>query len=116
MSAGDTGQLERFSAVTNAFLLAVDTDTVLNQGVIDFIIPSGSSNCKRIVAMTRKLIGKGVGFFVKASKLSANNEVWSADDALVMQYKQFEASIKQKTNYCHAEYYGIAKRIIQSSE
>jgi len=104
VSAGDTGQLERLSAVTNAFLLAVDTDTVLNQDVIDFIIPSGSSNCKRIVAMTRNLNGKGMGFFVKASKLSANNEVWSADEALVMQYKQFEASIKEKANYCHAEY------------
>jgi hypothetical protein len=108
ISASDTDALESLSTTTNAFMLAVDTDAVLTDDVIDFLLPNGGEdsdgNLKRIVGLSRNLNGKGLGFFVKASKLSANNEVWAGEDRLVKQYRGFEQTLQKKAKECGAEY------------
>ena len=64
--------------------------------------PDIAQNLKRVVAMSRNLNGKGINFAVKASKISANSEVWDMGNA--DKYKAFEKSIQDGAKACSAEY------------
>lgn len=90
---------------TDALIFAVDGDGVIDPAVVDFLLnPTLCKTIKRVVAMSRNLNGKGMGFFVKASKFSANPEVWAAESELIAQYKSFEEQIKLRSKLCGAEY------------
>eukprot|EP00550_Attheya_septentrionalis_P007197 CAMPEP_0198285382 /NCGR_PEP_ID=MMETSP1449-20131203/4691_1 /TAXON_ID=420275 /ORGANISM="Attheya septentrionalis, Strain CCMP2084" /LENGTH=360 /DNA_ID=CAMNT_0043982789 /DNA_START=15 /DNA_END=1097 /DNA_ORIENTATION=- len=81
---------------TSAILIVVDgTDgVIMDPSTIDFLISSES--LKRVVVMSRHLNGKDMGFFAKASKKTANPEVW--DGSCIDKYRSFEAMVQQKAN------------------
>jgi len=80
-----------------ALFFSVDSpDALMDDAVVKYALTEENTpKLKRVVAMSRNLNGSGMGFFVKASKLSANREVWSADPpSLVDQYRKFEEQVK----------------------
>lgn len=88
---------------TNAIIIAVDDDTTMDEMVLNYVLnPDTAKNVKRVVAMSRNLNGKDMGFFVKASKFSANAEVW--DGSKTKEYQEFENIIKRQTALLDAEY------------
>ena len=87
----------------DAIVIAVDDDSVMDNSVIEYILdPNKAKNLKRVVAMSRNLNGSGINFAVKASKISANGEVW--DMGTADSYRQFEKAIKDGAKACSAEY------------
>lgn len=91
---------------TNALIIAADDDQPVDESIINFLLDteklSDSNNLKRVVAMSRNLNGKGMGFFVKASKISANAEVW--DGSTADQYRSFEKKVQTSAAKCGADY------------
>jgi hypothetical protein len=88
---------------TDALMIAVDDDSTMDEEVIKYILnPDSSRNVKRVVAMSRNLNGSNMGFLVKASKLSANAEVW--DNSNCEDYKKFEDVIKRQSSAVGADY------------
>jgi hypothetical protein len=87
----------------DAIIIAVDDTSVMDESVIQYVLdPEKAKNLKRVVAMSRNLNGKGINFAVKASKISANSEVWdmgSGDD-----FKKFEKVIKECAKACSAQW------------
>eukprot|EP00978_Attheya_sp_CCMP212_P013385 scaffold33692_cov59-Attheya_sp.AAC.6 len=86
---------------TSAILIVVDgTDgDIMDPSTIDFLISSKS--LKRVVVMSRHLNGKDMGFFAKASKKTANPEVW--DGSCIDKYRSFEAMVQQKAENLGAD-------------
>ena len=78
----------------------MDDETVMDEAVLKFLLKP--ENAKRVVGMSRNLNGKDMGFFVKASKISANRQVW--DGSTSKQYKAFEESLKKCASAIGAEY------------
>lgn len=101
--ATDSDGIESNMMKTNALMIAVDDDSAMREDVLAYLLnPEFKSPLKRIVAMSRNLNGKGMGFLVKASKISANSEVW--DNSKASEYKQFEEAIKRMSADLGAEY------------
>ena len=91
--AADTDALEKAASEMNAMLIAVDDTSTLDVGVIDYLLNADlAKNCKRVVAMSRNLNGKNMGFLVKASKATANREVW--DNSNQKDFENFEKAVK----------------------
>lgn len=87
----------------DALIFAVDDSSVMDNSVIEYVLnPEKAKNLKRVVAMSRNLNGKGMNFAVKASRISANGEVWDMSSA--DQYKVFEKTIQDAAKACSAEY------------
>jgi len=82
------GKLEGLIIVTN------NPDEPMEESVIQYIVDKCPS-IRRIVLMSRNLNMKGMGFFVKASKIAANKEVWCPRDELVQKYKSLENLIQE---------------------
>jgi len=94
VSASDTEQLVSNLEDTEAIIIATDNpDEPMDNNVIQYIV-NNAPNLKRIVFMSRNLNSKNMGFFVKASKLSANSNVWHNDGKLVQQYEAMERLIQ----------------------
>ena len=96
---------------TNALIIAVDDDEPVADSVLNFLLDTeklsngrenSENNLKRVVAMSRNLNGKNMGFFVKASKISANSEVW--DGSTSTQYKAYEKNVQNLAAACGADY------------
>ena len=88
---------------TDALIFAVDADVPLESSVVEYMVTKDSTpNLKRVVAMSRNLNGKDLGFLVKASKVSANAEVW--DGSSSQQYKSFEATLQSSCKTCGSDY------------
>merc|ERR1719491_1416891 len=65
--ASDSERVEELLAQTDALLFATDdVDSVVDTNVIDYIFGKTSDKLKRVVAMSRNLNGKGMGFFATA--------------------------------------------------
>lgn len=87
----------------DAIVIAVDDDSAMDIDVINYVLdPEKAKNLKRVVAMSRNLNGSGMNFAVKASKISANSQVW--DNGNAESYKTFEKAIKDCAKACTAEY------------
>ena len=103
IAATDSERLGEKIEEADAFVIAVDDDSVMDTSVINYVLdPAKAKNLKRVVAMSRNLNGKGMNFAVKASKISANSQVWDMGSA--DQYKSFEQAIKDGAGKCSAEY------------
>ncbi len=103
IASTDTDLLGAKMETADAFIIAVDDDSVMDTSVINFVLdPENAKNVKRVVAMSRNLNGKGMNFAVKASKISANSQVWDMGSA--DEYKKFEKAIKDGATKCSAEY------------
>jgi len=103
ISGADTDLVDSRMRETDALLVAVDDDTTMSVPVLKYLIsPEVALKLKRVVAMSRNLNGEGMGFFVKASKVSANKGVWDCSTADA--YKAFEEVVKEQTAACDAEY------------
>eukprot|EP00559_Dactyliosolen_fragilissimus_P005598 CAMPEP_0184870426 /NCGR_PEP_ID=MMETSP0580-20130426/37403_1 /TAXON_ID=1118495 /ORGANISM="Dactyliosolen fragilissimus" /LENGTH=289 /DNA_ID=CAMNT_0027372475 /DNA_START=89 /DNA_END=958 /DNA_ORIENTATION=+ len=101
--SSDTESVQGRMADSSALLVAVDDDTTMDESVINYLLdPETAKNMKRVVCMSRNLNNQGMGFLVKASKMSANNEVWDGSNADV--YKNFEIAVKRQALACGAEY------------
>lgn len=88
---------------TDAMFITVDGDIPMNENTVEYVLnPENLPKLKRVVAMSRNLNGKDMGFFVKASKVSANREVW--DNSTGEQFKKFEGILKKQAKACNAEY------------
>jgi hypothetical protein len=88
---------------TNAIFIAVDDDSTMDEMVINYVLnPDTAKNVKRVVAMSRNLNGRDMGFLVKASKISANSEVW--DGSKTKEYQEFENIVKRQAALLDAEY------------
>lgn len=95
VEATDSDRVDACITETDAVIIAVDDDSTMNEGVINYILnPETAKNVKRVVAMSRNLNGQDMGFFVKASKISANSEVW--DNSKANDYKKFEDVVKKQ--------------------
>jgi len=81
---------------TDALILAVDSpDDVLSTELINFLINKETvGSLKRVVILSRNLNGKGMGFFVKAAKFSANSQIWGGDSEKIKMYQDYENSVK----------------------
>lgn len=90
----DTDRVETLIGQTDAYIIAVDDQSTMDEAVIKFIMNPETSKAKRISAMSRNLNGKDMGFLVKASKATANNEVW--DNSNAAEYKKFEDTVKKQ--------------------
>ena len=87
----------------DAIIFAVDDDSTMDSSVVDYVLdPERAKNLKRVVAMSRNLNGSGMNFAVKASKISANGEVW--DNGNADKFKVFEKAIQDGAKACSAEY------------
>lgn len=103
VEATDGDKLESLLESTDAYIFAVDDDTVMDEAVLNFLLnPENAKNVKRVVGMSRNLNGKDMGFFVKASKISANKQVW--DGSTSAQYKEFEECLKKCAGAIGADY------------
>uniref|UniRef100_A0A7S3QFY4 NAD(P)-binding domain-containing protein n=1 Tax=Chaetoceros debilis TaxID=122233 RepID=A0A7S3QFY4_9STRA len=103
VEATDGDKLESLMESTNAYIFAVDNDTVMDEAVLKFLLkPENAKNVKRVVGMSRNLNGKDMGFFVKASKISAKRQVW--DGSTSKEYKAFEECLKECASAIGAEY------------
>ena len=87
----------------DAIIVAVDDTSVMDTSVIKYILdPEKTKNLKRVVGMSRNLNGKGINFAVKASKISANGEVWDMGNA--DKFREFEKAIQEGAKACSADY------------
>ena len=99
----DAEVIEDRVASMKALIVAVDDQSVMDEGVINYLLDSNNAkNVERIVGLSRNLNGKGMGFFVTASKLSANSEVWDASNCA--EFTTYEQLLKQKADDLGAEY------------
>jgi len=97
VEATDTDLLATKLQESEAFLISSDED-IMNESVMTYILdPNIATKVKRVVAMSRNLNGKGMGFFVKASKFSANRQVWDNNETANQEYKKFEELVKKQT-------------------
>ena len=91
--AADTDALEKAASEMDAMLIAVDDTAVLDSGVVNYLLDANlAKQCKRVVAMSRNLNGKGMGFLATASKATANREVW--DNSNKKEFEAFENAVK----------------------
>ncbi len=103
IASTDTENLGLNIEKADAFIIAVDDDSVMDTSVINFVLdPNNAKQVQRVVAMSRNLNGKGMNFAVKASKISANSQVW--DMSTSDQYKAFEEAIRNGASKCNADY------------
>ena len=92
--AADTDALEKAASEMDAMLIAVDDTSVLDVGVVNYLLNADlAKKCKRVVAMSRNLNGKGMGFLATASKATANREVW--DNSNKGEFELFEKAVKE---------------------
>jgi len=103
--SSDTDALQSQLLKTSGVIIAVDTpELVMDSDVIKYLLdPETAPGIQRVVAMSRNLNGEGMGFFVKASKVSANSEVWSADGGTIAKYKTYEDDVKKACKALDAE-------------
>merc|ERR1740139_309240 len=103
VSGSDTDLIDNKMRETDALIVAVDDDTTMSVPVLKYLIsPEVAVKLKRVVGMSRNLNGEGMGFFVKASKVSANKGVW--DGSTADAYRTFEEVVKEQAAACDAEY------------
>lgn len=103
IEATDSDAIDGKVESSDAIIFAVDDDGTMDEMVINYILnPKKAQQVKRVVAMSRNLNGKDMGFFVKASKISANSEVW--DGSKIKEYQEFESIIKRQSMLLDAEY------------
>jgi len=103
VEATDSDRVASNIAETDAYIIAVDDDSTMDEAVINYILnPETSKKVKRVTAMSRNLNGADMGFFVKASKMSANAEVW--DNSKANDFKKFEDVIKRQTSAVGGDY------------
>jgi hypothetical protein len=103
VEATDSDRVGSNMAETDAYIIAVDDDSTMDEGVINYVLnPETSKNVKRVSVMSRNLNGANMGFFVKASKISANAEVW--DNSKANDFKKFEDVIKRQTSAVGGDY------------
>lgn len=100
----DSDRVDSRLAESDAFLIAVDDDSTMDESVLNYVLNPEVTKAKRVVAMSRNLNGKDMGFFVKASKISANREVWDNDKSKKAAYEGFEKVIQRQTKAIGAEY------------
>uniref|UniRef100_A0A7S4J6S8 NAD(P)-binding domain-containing protein n=1 Tax=Odontella aurita TaxID=265563 RepID=A0A7S4J6S8_9STRA len=101
-SSDSEGVISRIPSM-EALIVAVDDQTVMDEAVMDYVLNKElAGNVKRIVAMSRNLNGKDMGFIVKSAKAAANNEIW--DNGAANDYKAFEAVVERKAKELGAEY------------
>merc|ERR1719296_145031 len=92
--ATDTEKLLLNLQDTEGIIIATDNpDEPMDGNVVQYIVEN-APNLKRIILMSRNLNLKDNGFFVKASKVSANSNVWHADGNLVQRYQSMEKMIQ----------------------
>lgn len=103
IEVSDSDRVDSRLADTDAIIIAVDDDSTMDEAVIKYLLdPEKAKKMKRVVAMSRNLNGKDMGFFVKASKVSANREVW--DNSNKDAYVQFEDAVKKQAAAVNAEH------------
>lgn len=104
----DTQMVDSLMRETDALMVAVDNDTTMDDGVLKYLIsPEVALKLKRVVGMSRNLNGKDMGFLVKASKVSANSEVW--DLSTKDSYLRFEKILTEQVASCDGVEYTIAR-------
>jgi len=93
---------------TEALFMVVDGEGTLRPDSIEKIFEWGGESLKRVVGMSRNLANsEGYGFFAKAAKAGANNEVWLGPESnpdLISQYKDFEDVLKKNCEKNNIEY------------
>eukprot|EP00588_Corethron_pennatum_P013769 CAMPEP_0194271598 /NCGR_PEP_ID=MMETSP0169-20130528/5342_1 /TAXON_ID=218684 /ORGANISM="Corethron pennatum, Strain L29A3" /LENGTH=354 /DNA_ID=CAMNT_0039013981 /DNA_START=56 /DNA_END=1120 /DNA_ORIENTATION=- len=93
---------------TEALFMIVDGEGTLRPDSIGKIFDWGGDKLKRVVAMSRNLANnEGYGFFAKAAKTGANNEIWLGPESppeLIRQYKEFEDTVKKSCEKNGIEY------------
>ena len=93
---------------SSALLIAVDADSPMDLNTLQYLVnPEQSPKLKRVVAMSRNLNGRDIGFFVSASKRAANAEVW--DGSTGNEYKEFETALKQQVSTLPEAEYTIVR-------
>jgi len=96
--ATDTAQLVTNLQDTDGIIIATDNPDIPMDGSVVQYIVENAPKLKRIIFMSRNLNQKNMGFFVKASKVSANQNVWNADGNLVKRYQSMERMIQDICN------------------
>ena len=90
----DVSAFNEAVATADGLIIAFDGEQVLTDSLLDVVLPA-EGGASRVACLSKSLSGKGMGPFVSASKVAANNEVWAAPEARVAMYKEFEAKLKK---------------------
>jgi len=107
LSISDKEQCEKAIAAADAVMLVTDGESTVTAFAIDAVVPDPSkepTKVKKIVAMSRNLNGKGLGFFSQSAKDFANPEVWAGAQPSIDNYKVFEEKIRSKAATVGADY------------
>lgn len=102
VSGADSDMIESKMADADALVVVVDDDSTMDEGVLKYLINPmvNEKKLKRVVAMSRNLNGKDMGFFVTASKKTAFQGVWDLNTK--KSYLQMEDTIKKQVELCAA--------------
>lgn len=104
ITGADEAMFDSLLSSCEGILVAIDGDDAISDGLLDVVVPEGTSALKRIVCMSRHLNGRGMGPFVSASKGAGNKEVWAGGAAAVGEYRRMEAKVQSLAKSTGAEY------------
>ena len=101
--ASDTDRVEELLGESDALLFGTDdVESVVAPAIIEYMLdPAKLSKLKRVVAMSRNLSGKGMGFFASASRTAANAQVW--DNSAKSAFQEFEENMRRGADRCGAD-------------
>lgn len=103
VQAADSETIQSRAASMSALIIAIDDTNAIDASVVEYLLQTDNAkNVQRIVGMSRNLNGQNMGFFVKASKATANANVW--DGSTLEQFRAYETLLKQKAADLGADY------------
>ena len=105
LDISDKEKCENAIQNAEAILLVTDGESTVTDFAIDAVLPDDEpTKVKKIVAMSRNLNGKGLGFFAQSAKDFANPDVWTGSGPSVSVYRKFEEKIRAKAAKVGADY------------
>mmetsp|Transcript_6277 Transcript_6277/g.14423 ORF Transcript_6277/g.14423 Transcript_6277/m.14423 type:complete len:343 (+) Transcript_6277:256-1284(+) len=106
LEISNKNECEEAIAAAEAVILVTDGESTVTDFAIDAVIPDlpGATKVKHIVAMSRNLNGRGLGFFAQSAKEFANPEVWAGAKVIVESYRMFEKKVRAKAEKVGATY------------
>jgi hypothetical protein len=100
----DEGVLNRTVKEADGIIVTFDrAEEIMSQKGLNILMPP-NSDVKHISIMSRNLNGEGMGFWNNAARATSNPDVWTAPEAMVQQYREMEAFVKERAAECGASF------------
>jgi len=109
--AADGDLVDEQMGATDALIIATDgPGDVFTDSLVEYFLDPekvSSGRLERVVAMSRNLNGKGMGFLASAARKAANQDIW--DGAESEAYRVFEKAVREKAQACGAPFVTVAR-------